>query len=78
MSARKAKEPEVYEYHWIGDYAAVIDGYSTPEGSGVLAKPFEHFKTTAPLDHPLARPVQDEGEQPQEDGPEATSEEAAL
>jgi len=39
-----------HEYRWTGDHAVVIDGHTTPEGTGVLAEPGQNFKTVDPLD----------------------------
>ena len=52
---------KTYRYRWTSDHAAVIDGYTTPDGEGVLAEPGREFTTTEPLDHQFARPVDKSG-----------------
>ena len=79
MTPRKAA-PKVYTYRWTGDYAAVIDGHTTPEGNGVLATPGENFQTIAPLEHVNADPVEQGAEQAPASTPgeEPASEEDAV
>lgn len=39
-----------HRYRWAGDYAAVIAGHTTPDGTGVKALPGEEFETVEPID----------------------------
>ena len=62
-----------YTYRWGGDYAVVLGAHSSPEGTGVLAKPGKEFTTTEPFDHPDAIP-QDGSKKPKSEvaAPEST------
>ena len=41
---------KVYSYRWTGDWAGIIDGYSTPEGTSCAVEPGVIFHTSTAVD----------------------------